>query len=99
MFSSGIVPPTIVREYSRTDTELVGNEAYDLGQCCVILCEQASGMTRQPSRAAKFPSTNINPEQSLGRVAYSSSRSGGLRRFLHGAMPAKHGLQVQFQEH
>jgi hypothetical protein len=47
MFSSGIVPPAIVREYSRTDIELTSNEAYDLGRRCVILRELASGMTHQ----------------------------------------------------
>jgi hypothetical protein len=47
MFSSCIVPPAIVHKYSRTNTELTGNEAYDLSGRCVILRELASGMTHQ----------------------------------------------------
>jgi hypothetical protein len=39
MFSSGIIPPAIVREHRRSDTELAGNEAYDFGRHCIVLRE------------------------------------------------------------
>jgi len=47
MFSSGIIPPAIVREHSRSDTELAGNEAYDFGRHCIVLREWASDVTHQ----------------------------------------------------
>jgi hypothetical protein len=46
-FSSGIIPPAIVREHSRSDTELAGNEAYDFGRHCIVLREWASDVTHQ----------------------------------------------------
>jgi len=47
MFSSGIVPPAIVRQRGRTDTKLAGDEARDLRRDRLIMPEQAPGMTHQ----------------------------------------------------